>query len=59
MVKCQEEVGRGGGGGGARSNWYINLNHKTIMDMPFFCSNMTCSLTHDKVPPVFRNTELT
>ena len=24
-----------------------------------FCSNLTCSPTHDKVPPVFRSIELT
>ena len=35
----------GGGGGGDKA--FI------------FCSNLTCSPTHDKVPPIFRSIELT
>ena len=44
MVHGQMPCGRGGGGGG-----------KAFI----FCSNLTCSPTHDKVPPIFRSIELT
>ena len=43
MVHGQMPCGRGGGGGG-----------KAFI----FCSNLTCSPTHDKVPPIFRSIEL-
>ena len=46
MVHGQMPCGRGGGGGGG--------------DKAFiFCSNLTCSPTHDNVLPVFRSIELT
>ena len=47
MVHGQMPCGGGGGGGGGGNKEFI------------FCSNLTCSPTHDKVPPVFRSIELT
>ena len=47
MVKYHVCVLGGGGGGGGGTRHL------------FLCSNLTCSPTHDKVPPVFRSIELT